>query len=210
MPRLIAHRSDRISRARHPVLLPPRTRVEETVIDLTQAAATFDEAFSWLGQACGSRLTTASLLRQAVEERKKLSHRAELLAALGDVAEGAHSPLETRYVRRVERPHGLPAAERQVLVILAGRRRYLDNLYRAYRLAVELDGSAAHPVAERWRDIHRDNSLAALRVLTLRYSWSDVTSRRCGVAAEIAAVLTQRGWPGRVRPCSPGCPAASP
>jgi hypothetical protein len=54
MPRLIAHRSDRISRARHPVLLPPRTRVEETVIDLTQAAATVDEAFSWLARHAGA------------------------------------------------------------------------------------------------------------------------------------------------------------
>jgi hypothetical protein len=29
--------------------------------------------------------------------------------------------------------------------------------------------------------------------MTLRYSWSDITSQRCLVAAEIAAVLTQRG-----------------
>ena len=210
LPPLIVHRSAWIARARHPVLLPPRTRIEETVVDLTQCAATFDEAFGWISQACGSRLCTAGMIRGALEQRKKLRHRAGLLVALGDVADGVLSPLEYRYVHGVERPHGLPAARRQVMVTLAGRRRYLDNLYQDYLLAVELDGAAAHPVAERWRDIHRDNSLAGLGLLTLRYGWSDVTGQRCAVAAQIAAVLAQRGWPGPVRRCSPGCPAIPP
>jgi hypothetical protein len=70
-----------------------------------------------------------------------------------------------------------------------------------------LDGQAAHPVAERWRDIHRDNSLAGVGVMTLRYSWSDITSQRCLVAAEIAAVLNQRGWPGQLRRCGAHCTA---
>ena len=206
-PPLIVHRSGRIAAARHPVLLPSRTRIEETVVDLTQCAATFDEAFGWLSQACGSRLCTASMICGALELRKKVRYRAELRAALSDVAGGVNSPLEYRYVHGVERPHGLPAARRQVPVTLGRQRRYLDNLYQEYLLGVELDGRAAHPVAERWRDIRRDNSLAGLGLLTLRYRWSDVTSRRCLVAAQVAEILAQRGWPGPVRPCSPGCPA---
>jgi hypothetical protein len=145
MPPLIVHRSAWIARARHPVLLPPRTRIEETVADLTQCAATFDEAFGWISQACGSRLCTASQIRAALERRKRLRYRAELLGALGDVRQGVLSPLEYRYVHRVERPHGLPAARRQVVVTLDGRRRYLDNLYQGYHLVVELDGVVAHP-----------------------------------------------------------------
>jgi len=207
-PPLIIHRSDRIVRSRHPVLLPPRTRIEETVVDLTQCAPTFDEAFHWLSQACGSRLCTASMICEALAPRKKLRYRAELRAAVSDLADGVLSPLEYHYVKGVERPHGLPAARRQVPVTLGGRRRYLDNLYQDYLLAVELDGAAAHPVTERWRDIRRDNSLAGLGMLTLRYSWSDVTSQRCQVAAQIAGVLAQRGWPGPVRRCSPRCPVA--
>ena len=46
--------------------------------------------------------------------------------------------------------------------------------------------------------------------MTLRYSWSDITSRRCLVAAEIAAVLTQCGWPGQLRRCGAHCTAALP
>jgi hypothetical protein len=205
---LIVHRSARIVRARHPALQPARTRIEETVVDLTQCAPTFDEAFHWLSQACGSRLCTASMIRRALDLRKKARYRAELEAALGDVADGVFSPLEYRYVHGVERPHGLPGARRQVLVTLGGNRRYLDNLYEDYLLGVELDGAAAHPVTERWRDIHRDNSLTRAGIETLRYNWSDVTTRRCAIAAEIADVLAKRGWLGRARRCSPGCPAA--
>lgn len=208
-PPVIIHRSDRIVEVQHPVLRPPRTRIEETVLDLTQCAPTFDEAYHWLSQACGSRLCTASMICRALELRKKVRYRAELEAALGDVAAGALSPLEYRYVHGVERPHGLPTARRQAPVTLGGRRRYLDNLYQDYLLAVELDGIAAHPAGERWRDIRRDNSLASLGVETLRYGWSDVTGQRCAVAGQVATVLAQRGWPGPVRRCSPGCPAAS-
>jgi hypothetical protein len=147
------------------------------------------------------------MIRGALELRKKVRYRAELVAALGDVANGALSLLEYRYVHGVERPHGLPTARRQVPVTLDGTRRYLDNLYQDYLLGVELDGAAAHPVTERWRDIRRDRSLARLGVETLRYSWSDVTSHRCAVAAEIGEILVHRGWPGRIRRCSPDCPA---
>jgi hypothetical protein len=76
-PPLIMHRSDRITLTRHPVLLPPRTRIEETVVDLTQCAATFDEAYDWLSQACGGRLCTVSMMREALVLRKKLRYRAE-------------------------------------------------------------------------------------------------------------------------------------
>ena len=203
LPRLVVHRSDRIIRARHPVLLPPRTRVEETVIDLTQSAATFEGAFDWLCQACASRRCTTEMLRRALDQRKKVRYRQELRAALADIADGVHSQLEYRYVHGVERPHGLPAARRQALMTPGSRRRYLDNLYQDYLLAVELDGTASHPAAGRWRDINRDRSLARLGIMTLRYNWSDVTTRRCQIAAEIADILAQRGWPRTLRPCSP-------
>jgi len=114
----IVHRSRRLDEARHPVLLPSRTRVEETVIDLTQAAASFDDAFGWLCRGVGGRLTTAGRLQAALDARPKIRWRAGLSAALGDVGSGVMSGLEHRYVTAVERPHGLPAARRQAKVVL--------------------------------------------------------------------------------------------
>ena len=204
---LVIHRSSRIAVARHPVLLPTRTRIEETVIDLALTARDSDEAFHWLSRACGSRLTTASRLQVALGQRKQAQFRSELASGLAAIANGVHSPLEYWYVRSVERPHELPRAKRQARVILGQARRYLDNLYEEFGVAVELDGHAAHLVYDRWRDVHRDNALTGEGIVTLRYSWADVTRRACQVAAEIGAVLQRRGWTGAPHPCSPRCPA---
>jgi very-short-patch-repair endonuclease len=131
--------------------------------------------------------------------------RPQLGACLDDMQEGVRSNLEHRYVLAVERPHGLPRAERQARVVRAGRVAYLDNLYREYLVGVELDGRAAHPAGERWRDYRRDNAGVTDGIITLRYGWSDVTGQPCQVAAQIAAVLSQRGWPGRARRCGSAC-----
>jgi hypothetical protein len=113
--------------------------------------------------------------------------------------------LEFRYVNRVERPHGLPSAVRQYRVTRSGQRQYQDVTYQAYGVVVELDGRAAHPVEFRWRDIRRDNASATEGQVTLRYGWPDVTQRPCLVATEVGAVLSRRGWDGRLRRCGPAC-----
>jgi very-short-patch-repair endonuclease len=139
-------------------------------------------------------------------ERSRMRWRAQLLCSLDMIDDGVRSSLEHRYVRDVERPHGLPRAVRQARVVRYGKTSYLDNLYEAYLVCVELDGLAAHPPAERWRDFRRDNAGAIDGIITLRYGWSDITGSPCQVAVQVAAVLRQRGWPGAPRPCTPACP----
>jgi very-short-patch-repair endonuclease len=208
-PKIILHRSTRLDQARHPVRTPPRTRIEETTLDLIQVSPSIDEALAWLASACGRRLTTPGRLLSSMVARSRLRWRAELVSALADVGNGVHSVLEWHYVRDVERSHGLPRANRQVLSRIGGRTRYLDNHYQEFGVAVELDGLAAHPADARWRDIRRDNASAEAGIVTLRYGWSDVTQEPCRVAAEIARVLRYHGWRGRPRPCGPGCAASS-
>jgi predicted transcriptional regulator of viral defense system/very-short-patch-repair endonuclease len=205
VPGLVIHRTERVTRARHPARTPPRTRIEETVLDLTQAARTFDDAIDWLCRACAGRLTTADHVLAAMALRKKLRWRPELVAALADVADGAHSGLELRYARDVERAHRLPRARRQAKAMRGGRTQYQDNLYDDYGVAVETDGNIAHPGATRWHDIARDNAAAANGIITLRYSWSDVAADPCRVAAQVGEVLRGRGWSGPVRRCGPAC-----
>lgn len=206
-PSVVVHRSAWAAEARHPSRTPPRTRIEETTLDLTQAARSVEDASSWVATACGRRLTTPRLLEVAIAQRARFRWRRELVSALADIADGVHSALESRYVRCVERPHGLPRATRQAAIKLGGGTRYLDNLYRECGVAVELDGQVAHPVEARWRDIRRDNGGAAAGIITLRYSWTDIAAEPCRVAAEIAAVLKTRGWEGHARSCGPNCPA---
>jgi hypothetical protein len=208
-PKIVVHRCARLNEARHPARTPPRTRIEETTLDLAQAAPNIDQALAWLITACGRRLTTAELVLAAMAARPRLRWRTQLASALADIGGGIHSILEWRYVRGVERPHGLPHATRQAVSRAGGRTRYLDNHYRQFGVAVELDGQAAHPVEARWRDIYRDNASAGAGIVTLRYGWADVTGHPCRVAAEVASVLRMHGWKGHPRPCGPHCAAAS-
>ena len=57
-------------------------------------------------RACQRRLTTPERLVVAMSARKKIRWRAPLEAMVADVAQGAQSPLELEYLRRVERAHG--------------------------------------------------------------------------------------------------------
>ncbi len=206
IPGVIIHRSDAIQRTRHPAMLPPCTRVEDTVLDLIQVAPTFEDGYGWICRAVGRRRTTADRIRQAMDARKKMRWRRELQTALADAGEGALSLLEYRYVRRVERPHGLPTARRQVRIRHRTGNRYLDNLYEEYGVCAELDGTAAHSADEQWRDKRRDNANAARGIVTLRFGFADLRNRQCETAALVATVLRQRGWPGTPRPCPrPDC-----
>jgi hypothetical protein len=185
LPRIMIHRARRLDDRRHPARTPPRTRVEETVLDLAELSASFDDAFAWLSRGCGRRLVTPQMLRGALLLRSRMRWRDEVLGALRFIEDGVQSNLEYRYVCDVEQAHSLPKAKRQARMGAAsasagsGRPRpaYLDNLYEEFGVAVELDGSAYHLVEDRWRDIRRDNSNAAAGIVTLRFSWADVSRR---------------------------------
>ncbi len=204
---VVVHRTRRMQYRRQPYLLPPRTRVEATVLDLVEDAKTVEDAFGWICRATGKGLTNADRLRSEIAQRDNLRWRGPILEALEDVGRGVRSNLEYRYVRDVERAHGLPRAGRQVRVVRGGRVCYLDNLYGESQVGVELDGVVAHPPGERWRDFRRDNAGVVDGIVTLRYGWADVTGRPCEVAGQVAAVLRGRGWAGSARPCGPSCTA---
>ncbi len=207
IPGIVIHRSDAILRTRHPAMLPPCTRVEDTVLDLIQGTQTFDDAYAWICRAIGRRRTTADRIRHAMDARKKMRWRAELTVALGDADDGALSVLEYRYIHRVERPHGLPAARRQARIRQRTGSMYLDNLYEDYGVCVELDGTAAHPADEQWRDKRRDNANVVRGIVTLRFGLPELGDRRCEASADVAVVLRKHAWPGSPRPC--GRPACS-
>jgi hypothetical protein len=205
VPGIRMHRSSRSIGMKRYRGLPPQTTTEETVLDLAQAAASFDEVISLIAHACQLRLTTPFLLGETLKRHAKVRWRSEISQALADVAAGVQSALEYRYVHGVERAHGLPRPDRQAPAADRGGRIFRDIHYREYRAAVELDGRASHPDARRWRDKHRDNAAAADGIITLRYGWADVTERPCETAGEIAAVLARAGWRGTVRRCGPAC-----
>jgi len=188
----------------------PHTLVENTIIDLVNEAGTLDDVIGWVTSAFGRRLTAEGPLRTTLSTRHKLRWRDRLDEIVAAAAGGAHSVLEFRYDRDVERAHRLPEASRQVPFTKPdGGRGFRDRYYAEYGLVVELDGKQAHPEDQRGRDRRRDNNAIADGGSTLRYDWDEVTRHACATAAQVAESLRKRGWHGTLKPCSPHCLAAA-
>ena len=86
------HRSGRAVEAMQGGSQPPRTRVEETVLDLTQTAKTIDDVCGWVTRAFARELTDETRLRHGDDLAKE--------AAL------ARGPARTRHGRGGRRPLG--------------------------------------------------------------------------------------------------------
>jgi hypothetical protein len=190
----------------------PRTRIEDTVLDLIDAAPTFQAAYGWIARAVTRDLATVSMLRAALAARRRARYRAELAVAFGASDVGVHSGLELRYARDVERAHGLPPAQRQARREFAGRAHYRDNWYAEHRVCVEVDGPAYHRDEQVWKDKRRDNlNLAEDGAETFRFGPLEVTELACESAAMVAAALARNGWKGTPHPCRrAGCALRKP
>ena len=180
-----------------PTLTPPRTKLVTTVLDCA-ATGSADEALHWVARAIQQKRTTTALIADELRQLGRHPHGVLLRDCLADIEAGAESPAEVRYIRDVERAHGLPVARRQAREI-AGRH---DNLYDAFGLIVEVDGRLGHEQwVDRVADGRRDRQAALGTGTTTRVFWPDVAISTCATAAEIGAMLAVRGWGGRVRAC---------
>jgi hypothetical protein len=183
---------------------PSRTTVEDTVLDMADRGDA-DNAIAWVSKACQRRQTTTARLADALDKRTRHRWRELLVDALSDVAAGVESVLEYRYVRGVERPHGLPEARRQRVVPAGGRHRRIDNDYEPFGVIVELDGRLGHEGGGVFRDRIRDNSTTVSGKVTLRFGWADVDAQPCEVAQDVGLLLWSRGWRGKLQRCGVGC-----
>lgn len=179
---------------------PPHSSAEETLLDLC-SAATPDGISALLGKALSDHKTTPDRLLAALDRAPRLRNRGAVAECLTVVSTGAQSALEARYLKDVERPHGLPAGTRQRSV---SDHTVSDVVYEKYRTIAELDGMLGHRGEGEIRDARRDVDHVLLGMVTLRFGWSDVFGRPCEVAAQVAAVLKTFGWQGEPQRC-PSC-----
>lgn len=187
----------------------PRVRLERALVDVASAARDEAGAIAVLADACQAGRTTPGRLTLHLRGRRRLPRRRFLLHVLEDVAAGAYSVLEHRYLTRVERPHGLPTAKRQRRVKQGRSVAFRDVEYLATATVVELDGRLGHEwQQDRWGDLDRDVDSAVAGDLTIRLSWQQVLDP-CRTAGLVARLLAARGWRGEVRGCSPSCPAVA-
>ncbi len=186
---------------------PPSTKVEATVLDLTDAASRAVDVVALVTRALVRRRTTRLRLLEAAARRPRLRWRALLGQLLAD-GDGIESALEWAYRKKVERAHGLPAPLRQAVLREGSAVVRRDGYYKRQRVVIELDGRLGHVGEGVFRDALRDNAAAVRGDVTLRYGWADVFGQPCVSAGQVATVLSARGWVGAPTPCGPACPIA--
>jgi hypothetical protein len=108
---------------------------------------------------------------------------------LEDIAGGAHALSELDFTRLIRR-YRLPPPDRQApRKDSAGRRRWLDAVWEAARVVVEVDGRHHTDVALYWADMDRDNDLTADGYRVLRFPAFLVRYHPGYVAGQIRAAL---------------------
>ncbi|GEP37359.1 hypothetical protein NPS01_10220 [Nocardioides psychrotolerans] len=188
-------------------LSPPRLRLEHAVVMHASAARDEDTAVARLADAVQSRRTTPARLLSALELLPRLPRRALVREVLNDVASGAYSAMERRFLLGVERAHGLPVGARQVRVTHGDRVAFQDVAYPEQATVVELDGRLGHERAsDRWADLEGDLDALVAGEATLRAGWRQVIAQ-CRLAGVLGRVPVARGWEGAVRACLPECEA---
>jgi hypothetical protein len=168
-------------------------------------------AYAALTAAAHSRLTTPDRLLEALARRERVARRPTIQAMIEDLRDGACSVLERGYLHRVERPHGLPRADRQRTSYAMGARTDRDVTYSSYGLVVELDGREIHDNARSWDDDARRDlaELATSDLTTARVTYGLVFREQCATARWIAEILRRQGWRGELVRC-PLCPLTPP
>lgn len=183
---------------------PPRLRIEEALIDVAAEAADDHAAIRVLSDGVQARRTTADRMVRALEGRSRIARREFLAGVLADIRDGTCSVLEHGYLTRVERPHGLPRAQRQRGASASGP-IYRDVTHPEHGLVIELNGRLFHDNATSYDlDLDRDLDAAVDGLLTVRIGWGQVFRRPCATAERVGRLLQARGWAGEVTRC-PRC-----
>lgn len=160
-----------------------------------------DERASALCALVASDSSALETVMRAARELPALRGRKRMLALAARVAAGSESYLEVHAMESVFVGRRFDGFLRQHVVSVAGRRYRLDMFDASTMTAIELDGATYHSGVWEWqRDIRRDVDLAAMGILTLRFSYRDLTARPKWCRALALDVLRHRSAPVRIQP----------
>jgi predicted transcriptional regulator of viral defense system/very-short-patch-repair endonuclease len=168
----------------------PVTTVARTLLDLTDVLGP-DRILRAMREADYLRLLDLDALNAAVQRAHGRRRLKVLKQALAHHRPGqiVRDELEHRFVELV-RAAGLPAPDTNVKVQTRRRRYTVDCLWREQRVAVELDGRAAHARTLAFEsDRRKDAALSAIGLHPLRFTWYRVTNEPDEVIAELEGTL---------------------
>lgn len=169
----------------------PVTTVARTLVDLTDMLGP-DRILRAMREADYLRILDLDALDAAVERARGRKGLQVVRQALAHHRPGqiVRDELEHRFVELV-RAAGLPPPDTNVRVQTRRRRYTVDCLWREQRVAVELDGRAAHARTLAFEsDRRKDAALSAVGLHPLRFTWYRVTNEPEEVIAELGATLS--------------------
>ena len=169
----------------------PVTTVARTLVDLTDVLGG-DRVLRAVREAEYLRLLDHDDLTAAVERAHGRRRLRTLKAAIARHRPGqiVRYELEHRFLELLD-GLGLPEPETNIKVETMRRSYTVDCLWRDERVAVELDGRAAHERASAFEeDRRRDAALTSIGLRTMRFTWDRVNNDRTEVGCELAAVLS--------------------
>jgi very-short-patch-repair endonuclease len=175
----------------HPLRQPRRTRLARSLVDAAAWMTTDRGAQAVLAAGVQQRLVRVVDLTAVVARNQRLPRRAMIKATLDDIAGGAQALSELDFTRLLRR-HRLPEPDRQVQrPDASGRRRWLDAVWEAARLIVEVDGSHHMEAMQYWADTDRDNDFTLEGYRVLRFPAFAVRYNPDHVARKVRNALRQ-------------------
>ena len=183
---------------------PPHVGKAHTILDLAVDAPDARAAMRTLTALAAGARVPAQFLEAAIELRRPRRYLRPLRDAVALLRDGVGSILEADWALDVERAHGLPAPDRQVPVVVEGRRLAEDLLYAMPHgeLLVRLDGWRYHADSRTARrDRARDNAAELAHRARMVFGWEEVHHGPCATAATVARRLVELGWTGAAQRC---------
>lgn len=171
----------------------PATTVARTLVDMTDSLPE-DRVLRAIREAEYLRLLDFDALDAAVQRAHGRRRVGVLKRALAIHVPGqvVREELEHRFLELV-REAGLPRPETNVKMTARRNRYEIDCLWREARVAVELDGRAAHARVTAFEaDRRKDSALTAVGLRPLRFTWERVLHDGAEVISELVATLAQQ------------------
>ncbi len=187
------HRSTLLTEDIHPTNVPRRTTPARSVIDLAVSRIRADDATAVIAAAVQQRLVVAEQLSDMIARFPNARHRAAIVGAIEDALGGSQSLPEMQALRAIRRG-GLPEPTRQTIRMEGDRRRYLDLVWLAYCLCIEIDGGF-HIEVDKWiDDMMRDAEISVSGLYVIRVPAAIVRRDPKRFVDLVRRLLLSRGW----------------
>ncbi|TCC00680.1 hypothetical protein E0H26_01390 [Micromonospora zingiberis] len=194
MAAVVVHRTTVLPAEHLQVGRPPRTTTARALIDAAGWASSVRQAQEMIAAGCQQRRVLPEELAAVLDVLPRAPRRRLIRQTIDDVTGGAQALSEIDFVRLCRRA-GLPEPDLQERrTDAAGRTRWLDAYWRAWRLHVEIDG-AHHMDVRHWAaDMQRQNDVWTTGDRILRFPAWLVRAHPDQVADTLRRALLAAGW----------------